>query len=120
LLQIWILPEKQNLTPSYEQKYFAPKDKQGRLRLVASRGGDDGSVTINQDVLLYASILAKDEIVTHELRDDRHAWVQVISGSLDVNGETLEVGDGAAISEETVLQIRALVGNTEFLLFDLN
>jgi hypothetical protein len=119
LLQIWILPEKQNLTPSYEQKYFAPEDKQGKLRLVASRGGDDGSVTINQDVSLYASILAKDETVTHELPENRHAWVQVISGSIDVNGETLNTGDGAAISEVKLLQIKAGNDRTEFLLFDL-
>jgi hypothetical protein len=119
LLQIWILPERQNLTPSYEQKYFAPEDKQGKLRLVASRGGDDGSVTINQDVSLYASILAKDETVTHELPENRHAWVQVISGSIDVNGETLNTGDGAAISEVKLLQIKAGNDRTEFLLFDL-
>jgi redox-sensitive bicupin YhaK (pirin superfamily) len=120
LLQIWILPEKQNLQPSYEQKFFTPEEKQGKLRLVASRGGDDGSVTINQDVRLYASILGKDENVSVELADGRHAWVQVISGSLDVNGETLNPGDGAAVSEEQLLEINALEGNSEFLLFDLN
>ena len=120
MLQIWILPEKNSLTPSYEQKFFAPEEKQGKLRLVASRGGDDGSVTINQDVSLYASILANGESVTHELDDGRHAWVQLIRGSLDVNDETLNAGDGAGISEETALQIKALADNSEFLLFDLN
>lgn len=120
MLQIWILPEKDSLTPSYEQKYFAPEEKQGKLRLVASRGGDDGSVTINQDISLYASILVNGETVTHELADRRHAWIQLISGSLDLNGETLNVGDGAAISEEKALQIKALADNSEFLLFDLN
>ena len=120
LLQIWILPEKQNLQPSYEQKFFTPEEKQGKLRLVASRGGDDGSVTINQDVRLYASILGKDENVSLELADGRHAWVQVISGSLDVNGETLNPGDGAAISEENLLNVKALEEGSEFLLFDLN
>ena len=120
LLQIWILPEKNNLTPSYEQKFFAPEEKQGKLRLVASRGGDDGSVTINQDVSLYASILANGESVTHEMTGGRHAWIQLISGTLDVNGETLNAGDGAAVSEETALQIKALADNSEFLLFDLN
>jgi redox-sensitive bicupin YhaK (pirin superfamily) len=119
LLQIWILPEEQNLQPSYEQKFFAPEEKQGKLRLVASRGGDDGSVTINQDVKLYASILSKNEIVPHELTDGRHAWVQLISGSLDVNGEVLNAGDGAAISEEKMLKLKALDDETEFLLFDL-
>jgi len=120
LLQIWILPEKKNLTPSYEQKVFTPEEKQGKLRLVASRGGDDGAVHINQDVKLYASILANDERVSHELAPDRHAWIQLISGSLDVNGEKLDPGDGAAISGETLLQIRALGDKSEFLLFDLN
>lgn len=120
MLQIWILPEKNSLTPSYEQKLFAPEEKQGKLQLVASRGGDDGSVTINQDVSLYASILANGESVTHKLANGRHAWIQLISGSLDVNGKTLNAGDGAAISEEEALQIKALADNSEFLLFDLN
>lgn len=120
LLQIWILPEKNNLTPGYEQKLFAPEEKQGNLRLVASRGGDDGSISINQDVALYASILAKDDEVSHDLPEGRHAWIQMISGSLDVNGETLNKGDGVAVSEERALRIKALKDKTEFLLFDLN
>lgn len=120
LLQIWILPEKQNLQPSYEQTYFAPEEKQGKLKLVASRGGDDGSVHINQDVKLYASILAEGDEVIHKIADGRHAWVQLISGSLDLNGERLEPGDGAAVSNETELKLRAAADNTEFLLFDLN
>lgn len=120
LLQIWILPEKNGLTPGYEQKYFSPAEKQGRLRLIASRGGDDESISINQDVSLYASVLNNDETVTHELAEGRHAWVQVISGGLEVNGEKLEKGDGAAISEEALLSIKAAANNTEFLLFDLN
>src|SRR5215217_4259599 len=90
LLQIWIQPEKNGLTPSYEQKLFPPEEKQGKLRLVASHGGDDGSVSINQDVNLFASILADEEKVTHELASGRHAWIQLISGSIDVNGQLLE------------------------------
>jgi len=120
LLQIWILPEKNGLTPSYEQKLFPQEEKQGKLRLVASRGGDDGSVSINQDVKLFASILDNEDKVTHELANGRHAWVQLISGSVDVNGQLLETGDGAAISDETKLTIRALEDKSEFLLFDLN
>ncbi|HMO79819.1 MAG TPA: pirin family protein [Pyrinomonadaceae bacterium] len=120
LLQIWLLPEKQNLQPSYEQTYFAPEEKQGKLKLVASRGGDDGSVHINQDVKLYASILADGDEVIHKIADGRHAWVQLISGSLEVSGECLEAGDGAAVSEENELRIRSLSEKTEFLLFDLN
>ena len=120
LLQIWILPEQNSLTPSYEQKRFSPDEKQGQLRLIASRGGDDGSVKINQDVSIYASILKNGDQVAHDLAEGRHAWVQLISGSLDVSGETLNAGDGAAISEETGLRIKALLDNSEFLLFDLN
>ena len=120
LLQIWILPEKQNLQPGYEQKLFAAEEKQGKLRLVASRGGDDGSVHINQDVNLYASLLSQGEEVTHTLAENRHAWLQLISGSLTVNGEQLNTGDGAAISNETELKLKAGDDKTEFLLFDLN
>ena len=120
LLQIWILPEKKNLQPSYEQKIFVPEEKQGKLRLVASRGGDDGSVHINQDVSLYASILTNGEEVSRNLVAGRHAWIQLISGSLDVNGEILNAGDGAAASEETSLKIKSLKDKSEFLLFDLN
>ena len=120
LLQIWILPEEENLTPGYEQKYFAPEEKQGKLKLVASRGGDDNSVTIHQDVRLYASILRRDEEVSHALAEDRHAWIQIIKGAVDLNGETLNRGDGAAISNEAVLKIKSLADETEFLLFDLN
>ena len=120
LLQIWILPEKQNLQPGYEQKIFAPEEKQGKLRLVASKGGDDGSVHINQDVRLYASILSGGEEVTHALAESRHAWIQLISGSLAVNGEQLNPGDGVAISSVAELKLKAGEDHTEFLLFDLN
>ena len=120
LLQIWILPEQSRLTPGYEQKLFSPSEKQGKLRLIASRGGDDGSVHINQDVKLYASILKTGEEVSLDLAPGRHAWVQLISGALDVNGEKLTAGDGAAISDETALTLKAGEDETEFLLFDLN
>ena len=120
LLQIWILPEKRNLLPSYEQTYFPPEEKQGKLRLVASRGGDDGSVHINQDVKLFASILAKGDTVSHELAEGRHAWIQLINGELEVNGEALRPGDGAAVSEEVSLSLKSGADGTEFLLFDLN
>lgn len=120
LLQIWILPEEKNLTPGYEQKYFAPEEKQGVLKLVASRAGTDGSVTIHQDVNLYSSILGTDEKVSHELAENRHAWIQLIKGGLSVNGEILTAGDGAAVSDERLLNLKALSDETEFLLFDLN
>jgi len=119
LLQIWILPEKKNLTPGYEQKVFAPEEKKGKLRLVASRGGDDGAVKIDQDVKVYASILENDQEVSLSLADGRHAWVQLISGSIVVNEETLNAGDGAAISDETTVNIRSSADSSEFLVFDL-
>lgn len=120
LLQIWILPEKADLTPSYEQKYFAPETKQGKLKLIASRGGGDGSIHINQDVNLYASVLKNGDEVSLDLPQNRHAWIQLISGSLDVNGEKLNAGDGAAISEVQELKLKATSDNTEFLLFDMH
>ena len=120
LYQIWILPETKGLEPGYEQTYFAPEDKKGKLKLVASRTGSDGSVKINQDVALYSSILAVGEEVSHELNLKRHAWLQVVKGSLELNGETLQASDGAAVSDETLLKIKALKDKTEFLLFDLN
>lgn len=120
LLQIWILPEKKDLQPGYEQKVFPAEEKSGKLLLVASPGGDDGSVHINQDVKLYASILRNGDAVTHPLAEGRHAWIQLISGSLEVNGTVLEAGDGAAVSDESALTLNALADNTEFLLFDLN
>jgi quercetin 2,3-dioxygenase len=120
LLQIWILPETDGLEPGYEQTYFAPETKQGKLKLVASRGGDDGSVKINQDVKLYSSLLKTGEEVVHELAENRHAWIQIVKGSISLKGEILTAGDGAAISDETVLKIKSLADDTEFLLFDLN
>ncbi len=120
LLQIWILPEKDGLEPGYEQTYFAPETKQGKLKLVASRGGNDGSVRINQDVKLYSSILKNGDEISFELAENRHAWIQIVKGSLELNGEKLLAGDGAAASDEKVLQIKSVADETEFLLFDLN
>ncbi len=118
LMQIWILPEKRNLKPGYMEKTIPQKDRRGKLKLVASRKGTDGSIQINQDVSMYASILKADEVVTHEIAPKRHAWIQVASGRLDVNGVRLDEGDGAAISDEKKLKIQAKEGS-EFLLFDL-
>jgi len=120
LLQIWILPEKNNLPPDYEQKYFAPEEKQGKLRIVASRNAREGSVKINQDVALYSSILANGDEVSHELNEGRHAWIQIVKGEIELKDKTLTAGDGAAISGERVLHIKSLGDETEFLLFDLN
>jgi redox-sensitive bicupin YhaK (pirin superfamily) len=99
-LQIWILPERERMRPSYEEKHFDDADKRGRLKLVASRDGRDGSVVIHQDVALYAALLENGERVEHALADGRRAWAQVTRGSVQVNGETLVAGDGAAISAQ--------------------
>ena len=118
LLQIWIEPARTGIEPSYEQKTFADDDKRGRLRLVASPDGADGSVTIHQDARVYATLLGPGRQVVHRLAPGRHAWVHVARGSLTLNGERLGAGDGAAISAEPTL---TLVGeqDAEALLFDL-
>jgi len=118
LLQIWILPEKNGLTPGYEQKVFSPEEKQGKLRLVVSPDGRDGSVKIRQANELYATMLAPGETVKHELQPERHAYLQVARGSVTLNGTKLVTGDGAAISEEKALELTG-VEDAEVLLFDL-
>jgi redox-sensitive bicupin YhaK (pirin superfamily) len=120
LLQIWILPEKRGIAPSYEQKTFGRDEKLNRLRLVASPDASDGSVLIHQDAKLYSSILESGKSISHELATGRHAWLQVIEGGLTVNGKSLKTGDGAAISDESKVEITS-TGDTEaeFLLFDL-
>ena len=118
LLQIWILPEKNGLEPGYEQKRFEPEEKRGKLRLIASRDGRDGAITVHQDVDLYAGLFASGAGARFELRPGRHAWLQVARGALTLNGEALEQGDGAAISDEAELDIVA-TEDAEILLFDL-
>jgi hypothetical protein len=118
-LQIWLLPDEEGLTPSYEQKTFADGEKRGRLRLVASRDGRDGSVRIHQDADLYASLLDKEKTVTHALAAGRRAWIQVVRGAVDANGKSLRSGDGAAVSELPTLEVKATADGSEFLLFDL-
>jgi hypothetical protein len=118
LLQIWIEPEKAALAPSYEQKSFPEETKRGKLRLVASRDASDGSVKINQDARLYVTLLKPDEEVAHEFSAGRHGWLQVARGAVELNGQKLAQGDGAAISDEKTLNIKGLE-NAEVLLFDL-
>ena len=117
-LQIWILPERNGLEPSYEQKHFAAEQRRGKLRLVASRDGRQGSVRVHQDVALYAALLAPGESVEHALAPGRFAWIQVAKGSCDLDGVRLEAGDGAAISGQTSLQLTGVSG-AELLVFDL-
>jgi len=117
-LQIWILPERQGLPPGYEQKHFAADERHNRLRLVASRDGRDGSLTVHQEADLYASVLDDGHSVGHELAPGRRAWIQVVRGSLNVNGTQLAGGDGAAIAGTSRLSLAA-AAETEFLLFDM-
>jgi quercetin 2,3-dioxygenase len=118
LLQIWIFPREKGLAPEYEQKTFSAADRRARLRLVASADGRDGSVTIHQDAAIYAAQLRAGERVAHELAPDRHAWVQVARGRVQLNGHTLEEGDGAALSAEAHVELTG-AGDAEILLFDL-
>ena len=118
LLQIWMLPEKKGLKPVYGQKNFAESEKRGKLRLVASPDGRDGSITVRQDNELYATVLGKGESVRHELKPERHAYVQVARGSVKLNGTQLQEGDGAAISAEKAVELTG-VKDAEVLMFDL-
>ncbi len=121
LLQIWIMPEANDLPPSYEDRTFNREEKQNQLRLIASRDGRGGSTKINQDASVYASLLDSGKSLALDLPAGRHAWVQLISGELEINGTRLSAGDGAAISDEPKLTLASVAGNgvTEFLLFDL-
>jgi redox-sensitive bicupin YhaK (pirin superfamily) len=118
-LQIWILPERAGLAPGYEQKTFAPADFQGRLRLVASRDGREGSVTVHQDLDLHVAVLDAGGVVTYPLPEARFAWVQVARGEIAVNGETLTEGDGAALTQVDAVTIVSRATGTEILLFDM-
>jgi redox-sensitive bicupin YhaK (pirin superfamily) len=117
-LQIWIVPERAGARPSYAEKRFDEDEKRGRLKLIGSRDGRDGSVVIHQDVALYASVLDKDEQVEHALAHGRRAWLQVTRGAVQLNGLDLLAGDGAAVTDETVLIVRG-TEPAELLLFDL-
>jgi quercetin 2,3-dioxygenase len=118
LLQIWILPSAKKLAPGYEQKFFSDEERTGRLRLIASEDGSEGSVRIHQDARLYAAIIDAGDTLTHELKADRYGWLQVARGSVGLNDLELKQGDGAAISQESELTIAAR-DQAEVLLFDL-
>lgn len=118
LLQIWILPETRGLEPGYEEKRFARDEKRDRLRLIASRDGRSGSVTIHQDADLYASVLSEGAELTHLFRGGRRGWLQVVTGEVTLDDVSMSAGDGAAIEEVDAVTIRA-GSEAEFLLFDL-
>jgi hypothetical protein len=116
--QIWLLPRSNGIAPSYEQKFFPVEEKQGRLRLVASPDGADGSLTIHQDARVFLSTLAAGEAVSHELAAGRYAWLQVLRGKVDANGAALDTSDGLAVSNERRLTITGDAA-AEVMLFDL-
>jgi redox-sensitive bicupin YhaK (pirin superfamily) len=118
LVQIWIEPDQRGHNHGYEQKHFAESEKRGRLRLMASPNGVDGSVTIHQDAKFYASLLSPGDEVVHNVKVGGYIWLQSAKGSIEVNGQNLKQGDGAAISDEQKLTIKA-VEDSELLLFDL-
>jgi hypothetical protein len=117
-LQIWIEPDQKNLTPSYKQRTLSQTERLGGPRLIASQDGRDESVTIHQDVDVYASLLEPGQAVRHSIRGGRSAWLQLIRGSIALNGQQLQAGDGAAIEQEQKLEITAQ-DESELLLFDL-
>jgi len=118
-LQIWILPAERGAAPRYGQKNFSDDEKRNRLRLAVSNDGRDGSIAIRQDASIYAGLIDLGSSVSHTLAPGRHGWLQIVSGAAQLNGQRLDEGDGAAISAETALEIRA-ISPAEILLFDLN
>ena len=117
LLQIWIVPDERGVQPEYMERSFA-NIEHGKLHLITSRGGRDGSIPIHQDADLHVARLVAGEVLTHPLANERAAWLQLISGSLMVNGQTLTAGDAAALTEESAVRIAA-IEDAHFLLFDL-
>ncbi|MBF0192879.1 MAG: pirin family protein [Magnetococcales bacterium] len=118
LLQIWILPDRKGLPPGYQQKSFPGEERRGRFRLIASPDGAEQSLTIHQDACLFGLILDPGTEVIHALTPGRHAWVQVVSGEVEINGHRLSGGDGLALSQER--EVRAVgCGHGEILVFDL-
>jgi len=118
LLQIWLTPERRGLTPGYEQKAFPDAERRNRWRLVASRDGRDGSVTMHQDAAMYVTTLDAGNKVTRSLDRGRHGWLQVVRGAVTLNGQPLQAGDGAAVSDESELTVTASE-QAEIVLFDL-
>jgi redox-sensitive bicupin YhaK (pirin superfamily) len=118
LYQIWLLPERTGLKPSYEELDLNDQEENGRLRLVASPDGADGSLTIHQDARLYLASLSPGQATSHAIARGRAAWLQVLRGRVSLLGNELGAGDGAAITDESLVAVQA-VAPTEILLFDL-
>ncbi len=118
-LQIWIVPDREGIAPRYDQKRFPDNEKRGRLRLVGSSDGRDGSIVIHQDVQFFAAVLNTGEQVTHALAAGRRAWLQVVRGAVEANGQRIDAGDSAAVDDEAVLTVTARNDDAEILVFDL-
>ncbi len=117
-LQIWVIPAERGITPSYEQKSFSPGDRSGRLRLIVSPDGRDGSVTIHADARVYAGTFAHGQSAELALPPSRHAWVHVARGAIRLNGRDMNAGDGAALSKEALVRVEG-IDDAEVLVFDL-
>jgi redox-sensitive bicupin YhaK (pirin superfamily) len=118
LLQIWLLPERDNIEPGYEEKHFSPEEKQGRWRLIASRDAREESLLIHQDVSLYAAVLAKDDSLDYDMQAGRSLYIQLARGSVNLNGQVLVAGDAAKVDTQQGIAITAMEPS-ELLLFDL-
>jgi len=118
LVRLIFLSEKNGLNPSYEEKIFNEEERQGRFYLVASRNGGNGSLTIHQDAKIYLAVIENGQEISHDLEPGRHAWLQVLRGEVDFQGETLKAGDGIAVSDEENISVKGL-DSTEVMLFDL-
>ncbi|MEO1492338.1 MAG: pirin family protein [Pseudomonadota bacterium] len=117
-LQIWVIPQSNGLAPSYEQKTIPLTERAGSLRLLGSRDGRDGSITIHQNIDLYGSVLSGGDSLTHQIAAGRGVWIQLVRGEIATNGETLTAGDGVALVNEPEVRIEA-GKEAEFLLFDM-
>ena len=118
-LQIWVIPDREGIAPRYEQKSFTDADKRGRLCLVGSADGRDGSVVVHQDVEIFAALLGAGDELSHEVAPRRRSWLQVLRGAVSLNGRELDAGDGAAAERESKLLIKGRGDGGEILLFDL-
>jgi redox-sensitive bicupin YhaK (pirin superfamily) len=118
-LQIWVLPDRQGLAPRYDQKTFPASEKRGRLRLIGSPDGRDGSIVIHQDADIYDALLSSGDAVTNNLKTGHKSWVQVVRGAVEVNGKAADAGDGVAVEDEAVVTVMSHADDSEVLVFDL-
>jgi len=118
-LQIWVLPNRQGISPRYDQKTFSESERRGRLRLIGSPDGRADSILIHQDVEIYDALLSRSDTVTHPLATSRKGWIQVVRGAIEINGKAAGTGDGVAIDNEATLTIMSRAEGSEILVFDL-